>query len=125
MFDYQQKKKIRKVIYSKITLVILFIFIIILIKANYGIFKKERLSNENYNIVKEDFDSLKNRKAVLESEIKRMKTEEGIEEEIRSKFDVSKPGEVVVNIIDDNKSTTTDNKDKKVSFWGKMMSWFK
>ena len=125
MFDYQQKKKIRKVIYSKITLVILFIFIIILIKANYGIFKKERLSNENYNIVKDDFDSLKNRKSILESEIQRMKTEEGIEEEIRSKFDVSKPGEVVVNIIDDNKSTTTNNKDGKVGFWSKVIGWFK
>ena len=124
MFDYQQKKKIRKVIYSKITLVILFFLIIILIKANYGIFKKERLSNENYNIVKDDFDSLKNRRTVLESEIERMKTKEGVEEEIRSKFDVSRPGEVVVNIINDG-SITKENNTKEISFWQKIFSWFK
>lgn len=125
MFDYQQKKQIKKVIYSKITLVILFIFIIILVKANYGIFKKERLSRENYKIVKEDFDSLKNRKSILESEINRLKTDEGVEEEIRLKFDVSKPGEVVVNIIDDSSSTSKESEDNKESFWTKLIGWFK
>ncbi|MFA5934568.1 MAG: septum formation initiator family protein [Candidatus Paceibacterota bacterium] len=125
MFDYQQKKKIRKVIYSKITLVVLFIFIIILAKANYGIFKKERLSRENYNIVKDDFDSLKGRKVVLESEISRLKTSEGVEEEIRSKFDVSKPGEVVVNIIDSGSSTSIEGEEVGVGFWNKIINWFK
>ena len=125
MFDYQQKKKIRKVIYSKITLVALFILIIVLVKANYGIFVKERLSNENYNIVKNDFDSLNGRKAVLESEINRLKTSEGIEEEIRSKFDVSKPGEIVVNIISDSSSTSVENDNKEIGFWQKILNWFK
>ena len=125
MFDYQQKKKIRKVIYSKITLAVLFVAIIILAKANYSIYKKEVLSNENYNIVKNDFDSLKERKVVLESEIKRLKTSEGVEEEIRSKFDVSKPGEIVVNVIDNSSSTLIENKNKGVNLWQKITNLFK
>lgn len=125
MFDYQQKKKIRKVIYSKITLAVLFVAIIILAKANYSIYKKEVLSNENYNIVKNDFDSLKERKVVLESEIKRLKTNEGVEEEIRSKFDVSKPGEIVVNVIDNSSSTLIENKNKGVNLWQKITNLFK
>ena len=125
MFDYQQKKIIRKFIYSKITLVVLFIFIIILMKANYGIYKKERSSRENYNIVKNDFDSLNGRKVVLESEISRLKTKEGVEEEIRSKFDVSKPGEVVVNIVDNGVSTSTEDEEKESSLWSKIVDWFK
>ncbi|MFA6797232.1 MAG: septum formation initiator family protein [Candidatus Paceibacterota bacterium] len=125
MFDYQQKKRIRKIIYSKVTLVVLFILIIILAKANYGIYKKEVVSRENYNIVKEDFDSLKERRAVLKSEIERLKTEEGVEEEIRSKFDVSRPGEIVVNVIDGVNGISTKNEEKEISLWNKLINLFR
>jgi cell division protein FtsB len=120
MFNYQQKKQIRKVIYSKITLLILFILIIILSKAYYGIYKKQIISNQNLKIVKEEFDSLKSRKDVLEFEINKLNTEEGLEREIRSKFNVSKPGEVVVNIVDENKNNDLDIVVKDVGFWDRI-----
>jgi cell division protein FtsB len=125
MFNYQQKKQIRKVIYSKITLLILFIFIIILSKACYGIYQKQKISEQNLEIVEEEYYSLNSRKDVLESEIDKLNTEEGIEREIRSKFNVSKPGEIMINIVDDNKNISNDDSNQKKSFWDNIINIFK
>lgn len=125
MFNYQQKKQIRKVIYSKITLLILFIFIIILSKACYGIYQKQKISEQNLKIVEEEYYSLSSRKDVLESEIDKLKTEDGVEREIRSKFNVSKPGEIVVKIVDDNKNISYDDSNKEKSFWDRIINIFR
>ncbi len=124
MFNYQQKKQIRKIIYSKITLIVLLIFIIILLKACYGIYRKQEISRQNLKIIKEEYDSLNSRKEILESEIEELNTEDGVEREIRSKFNVSRPGEIIINIIDNEKISVDDIKDKD-GFWNKILSKFR
>ncbi len=125
MFNYQQKKQIRKVIYSKITLLVLFVFIIILFKACYGIYQKQKISEQNLKIVEEEYYSLDSRKEVLKLEIDKLNTEDGIEREIRSKFNVSKPGEIIINIVDDNKNISNDDSNQKKSFWDNIINIFK
>lgn len=123
MVDFQQKKQFKKIIYSKISFVVLFILIIFLARSTYDIYKKYRVSLNEYNSTKRDYDSLIARKNMLDSEISRLKTENGIEEEIRNKFNVAKPNETVVIVIDnDSSSTETDNSKK--SFWSKIWSIF-
>ena len=125
MFDFQQKRKIKKVIYSRITIFILLIVVILLARSTYQIFKKERLSSASYSEVKKEYDSLKGRQTMLDSEIARLKTENGVEEEIRSKFSVAKPGETVVVIVDSSSSSSTDNNELTASVWSRFISWFK
>jgi cell division protein FtsB len=123
MIDFQQKRKINKILYSKVSLVILLIVVIILGKATYNIYQKYKLSSENYAAVKTDYDNLKNRQNMLQSEITRLKTDAGVEEEIRSKFNVAKPGETVVTVINGSSSSSTNNNVKK-SFWTSFWSIF-
>jgi len=123
MIDFQQKRQFNKIIYSKLSFVVLFILIIFLIRPTYYIYKKSRLSFDNYTVVKKDYENLKTRKDMLESEIDRLKTDSGMEEEIRGKFNVSKPGETVVVII--NNSTSTDANDQNKSFWSSLLNLFK
>jgi len=125
MIDFQQKRQIKKVIYSKVSFVILLILVILLGKATYNIYTKSRLSSESYNETKKDYESLKARKDMLESEINRLKTDTGIEEEIRSKFNVAKPGETVVVVIDGSSSTSTNANSSKGSFWSSFWGMFK
>ena len=123
MIDFQRKRQFKKVIYSKISFVILFILIILLTKATYNIYQKSKLSFDNYSQVKRDYESLKARKDMLDSEISRLKTDGGIEEEIRGKFNVAKPGETVVVII--NSSTSVDVSNSSKSFWSNLWGIFK
>lgn len=125
MFDFQQKKKIRKVIYSKTFLVVMLVFIVILAKATYEIYQKERLSSENLSETQKEYDGLKSRETMLNSEISKLKTDTGIEEEIRSKFDVAKPGETVVVVVGNDSSSTDDQSDQNEGFWQSFLNWFK
>jgi cell division protein FtsB len=125
MIDFQQKRQVKKVIYSKVFLVILFISVIFLGRATYNIYNKSKLSSKSYNETKKDYESLKARKDMLDSEINRLKTDSGMEEEIRSKFNVAKPGETVVVVIDGSSSTSTNANNSKGGFWSSFWSIFK
>ncbi len=71
MIDFQQKRQIKTILYSKISFLILLILVIFLGRSTYDIYKKSRLSYDNYSRVKRDYDSLTVRKSMLESEINR------------------------------------------------------
>jgi len=125
MTDFQQKRKIKSVIYSKLSLIILIIIIFFIAKATYNIYQKYKLSSNNYYAVKKDYDSLKDRRLMLESEIKRLKTDNGVEEEIRSKFNVAKPGETVVTVIDSSSSNLVNTANQNEGFWPSLWGVFK
>ena len=122
MVNFQQKKNIRKVIYSRITIFVFIIIVIFLVRAVYDIYQKERMSAKSVSSVEENYNSLKARQSMLKSEIERLSTDKGVEEEIRSKFSVAKPGETVVVIIDSG-STSTGLENVEVGFWQKIFGW--
>lgn len=124
MIDFQQKKKINKIMHSKVFFFVFLIIIIFLGRSTYDIYKRQQLSATNYAGVKKNYDGIKERKEMLESEIERLKTDTGVEEEIRSKFNVAKPGETVVTIIDGSSSTSTDS-TQKTGFWATVLGVFR
>ncbi len=109
--------------YSRITIFIFFIIVIFLVREVYDIYKKERMSAKSVASVEENYNDLKNRQNMLKSEIERLNTDKGIEEEIRSKFSVAKPGETVVVVIDNSSSTSTDSESVEKGFWNKIFGW--
>ncbi len=107
MFDFQKKKRIRKVIYSPITLIFLTIIFISLLKGVWNVQKKTELSSSNLEKEKIELQKLVTREQNLASSIDYLKTEQGIESEIRTKFRVAKDGEMVAIIIDDKIGTSS------------------
>jgi cell division protein FtsB len=125
MVDFQQKKKIRKVIYSRITIFVLFVVIIFLFKAVYYIAIKQRISSEDTALVEKDYKSLEMRQNMLKSGIDKLNTKEGIEGEIRGKYSVAKPGETVVVIINSTSSVSTSSDNSSKNIWQKFIGLFK
>ena len=124
MIDFQQKKQFKKIIHSKVFFLVFLIIIIFLGRSTYDIYQRQKLSATNYTGVKKNYDSIKERKDMLESEIDRLKTDTGIEEEIRGKFNVAKPGETVVTIVDST-STSAGSGSVKRGFWSGFWGIFK
>lgn len=79
--------------------------------AAFNIYKKYRESSENRKRAQGELESLEQRNRELSSRIERLKTERGLEEEIRKKFNVAKEGEGVVIIVP--KSGTSSSEDIK------------
>ncbi len=124
MIDFQQKRQFKKIIYSKISFVVLFILVIFLCRSTYDIYKKYKLSFDGYTETKKEYEGLKARKDMLESEISKLNTDGGMEKEIRGKFNVAKPGETVVTVINSSSSVTGINNSNK-GFWSNLWGIFK
>lgn len=107
MHDFQKKKRIRKIMYSPITLTILAILFAILTSGVWGVYNKMKLSIKNLEKEETEKAKLESRKANLATSIEYLKTEQGIENEIRTKFRAVKDGEKIVVIVEDKDSTTT------------------
>ena len=75
-------------------------------------------------VSKERVDQLRKRDSDLDEKINRLDTEVGIEEEIRSKFSVTKENENMVVVVprDDKIATTTP---KKIGLWDRFMGLFR
>lgn len=117
MQEFQQKKKIRRILYSPIVLIILAIILIILIKGVWSVYNKERLSSENLEQERTELAKLENREKSLASSFDYLKTDQGIESEIRTKFRAVKEGEKVAVIVDEKTPTSSATTTQKHGFW--------
>ena len=127
MLEFQEKKKLRNILYSKITLIAIFVVLVFVVRATFSIYHKQKVSGENLSKAREEIAELEKREKMLNSEIDRLKTDKGTEEEIRKKFMVGKAGEQVIVIVDDNKTNKNgaDANDKKKSIWVKFLDLFR
>jgi cell division protein FtsB len=70
---------------------------------------------------KEEYKELLERKQVLEGRIEKLQTKTGVEEELRSKFSVSKEGEKVIQLIGEIPYLEEENQEE-TSIVHKIMS---
>lgn len=122
--DFHEKRKLKKILYSKLTLIILGIIVIWFSFAAWNMYKKERDTRLKRVEQKEILNELKTRKMSLSEEIERLNTEYGIEQEVRSKFEVGKEGEEMIVIVDNFEEKDINIKDAKKTFWQKIFNWF-
>jgi cell division protein FtsB len=123
--DFQQKRKLRNIMYSKVTLIILLLLTFFLSKGAWGIFVKALSSKNSLKEIKKEYTDLESRKQILSDDIAELNTEEGKEEEIRSKYSVAKNGEVNIVIVDKNTTNTKNTNSSNSDFWSKFLEWFK
>lgn len=124
MFDFQEKRKLKQFLYSKITLTVLAVVVVLLLNSVWNIYTTERETRLTRNNLEREFLELKEREELLRKEIERLKTTRGVEEEIRSKFEVSKDGESVMVIVDPTKDKKTQIYKRENSFWSKFLNFF-
>ena len=76
----------------------------------------------------EDLNALKARAEVLEGDIEHLQSDRGLEEELRSRFDVAKEGEQVIIIVEDYDDTQArtvprTRERQEDSFFEKLKFW--
>lgn len=102
--------------YSLPVLFVLLVLAVLSFRGAYVMMAKEKESLAKTKELSAKYERLKVREGELSLEFERLKTMPGIEEEIKSKFNVAKVGEMVAVIVDEeNKVPTTTS--EKVSWW--------
>ena len=124
MIPFQERKKIRKVLYSKFTLAVLSGLLFVVIGGAWQIYQKAMVARAERDITARGFADLQSRTKELETSIARLKSNKGIEEEIRQKYTVARDGEEIVIVVDEN---VKKSENRKVvtdeSFWQRLASF--
>ncbi|MHB1330423.1 MAG: FtsB family cell division protein [Minisyncoccota bacterium] len=115
MRELEKRQKMRRRMYSTPVIIGLLVVTIFLVKGAYSLLLTERRSAEKAEILALKVSSLALREEFLKSEIARLNTEAGIEEEIKSKYNVARPGELVALIVDDTERASTT--EEEASWW--------
>ena len=123
MLEFQEKRKLRRFLYSKIALVLLVILIALVLNGVWNIYKKQDLTKDNLAKTASSLESLQVREKMLSSQVERMKTPEGTEEEIREKYGLVKPGEEVIVVVDSSTTVSDGTSTASPGFWQKVVNW--
>jgi cell division protein FtsB len=126
MKEFQEKRILRKIFFSRFVFIVLLIVAGFLSQAAVKIYLKSRNAILANKLIKQEIEDLKRQKSELEAAVNRLETAAGKEEEIRAKFQVQKPGEKTVVIIDEeeNKNNLPENSSLP-SFFQKIWQFFK
>ena len=114
MRELERRQKFKKRIYSFPSLIILVILLAFLIKGTWSIMNKKLESEQYVKNLKLESQQLEERQKNLEEDINYLKTEEGIDEEIKERFNVSKAGEKVVIIVDPKLVATSTEESSEI-----------
>lgn len=128
MFDFKEKRKIKRLLYSKFTILILSVILVFILNGVWGVYKKASVAYMSKNRVQKDLNELKKRQSSLIASIENLKTRRGVESEIRNKFGVVKKGEEVVVIVDGGRENSVDDSKAIISphgLWQKLAGFFK
>ncbi len=117
MKHFEDKKQIKSRFYSRYTIVGLAIVIVLLGNGVWNIYMRERQSRVMRREAETRLENTLNQKRILEEETGKLQSEEGIEEEIRTKFNVIKPGEHVVMIVNPEATTSATTTQ---GFWARL-----
>lgn len=125
MRKFQEKRNWRDVMQSKPMLVLLGIVLLALFWSVCGIFIRMQETAKNRKIEEDKITDLQNRKDKLSKDIANLKTEKGVEENIREKFGLVKEGEGMVVVVDDKTDLSTESKENTSGFFTFLKNVFK
>lgn len=111
--------------YSPLFLIILLVLLFFLSYKVINLIKKDKETGEKKELTLDKIDELKERERVLNEDIAKMQTEEGVEDVIRGKYKVVKDGEKMVTIIDQEEDLERKISEVDHSFIGWLRGLFK
>lgn len=94
--------------HSPIVLILLFLLFLLFGYNIIDLIKKEEETSYKKELVLSKIKDLKEKEAYLSQNISKLDTEEGMEEVIRDKYQVTKTGEKMIIIVDEDKNTPND-----------------
>lgn len=100
----------------------LFILVVILGKATVMVYFKYRAASLNRNAAAVELAELEKRYSEMQANLDRLKSPEGLDEEIRKNLPVAKEGEKVITVVADKENEATASESvEQAGFWRKLL----
>ncbi len=115
---FQERRKLKRIIFSKPALSVMLVLAILsagaAVKAVFKAYGAYKTSEE----IAARARNLEEEKIRLEERIERLGTPEGLEKEAKERFNVKKPGEEVLIIVNPVNAPTSSDIKASGGFWG-------
>ena len=122
MKEYQRRHMIRTLFYSRVTMLVLFLLIILLLRSIMELNDKRIEVTKMRDDTAHDKGVLEEKVAIAKVQNESIVTPRGFEEYVRSTYPVVKEGEGVVVIYDEGKNPVSEVR-KNMTVWEKMLVW--
>jgi len=120
MATFQQRNDPLRLMWRRVVAVVLLILIAIAVRGAWGVYKKSQESRVLKVEAEATLQDLQTREKELRSEIANLKSDRGVEAELRERYDLAKDGERVVIIVDPPPSAP----EPKPTTLQRFKSWF-
>ena len=124
MFPFQERKKLRKILYAKATLFALFVVLVLVARGAWQIHQKAVIARAERDEAARSLSDIQGRTNELTESLTKLKSDRGREEEIRQKFTVATPGEEVVVVVDENAKKGKNSEASEQSLWSRILGFF-
>ncbi|HLP43713.1 MAG TPA: hypothetical protein VK145_00335 [Candidatus Nanoarchaeia archaeon] len=120
----KKRQKVKRRLYSKITVAGLVILFLLLIRPTWSMYQKSQETKKNLREAERELSTLEMRKAELQRDLNYVKSEPGFDQEIRDKFGVAKKDETMIVIVRDEEKDVVPPPPPKPTVWARFKSWF-
>ncbi len=124
MLPFQGRKKFRKILYSKATILILLVVLVFVARGAWKIHEKAAIARVERDQVALALEEIDGRTTELQASLALRRTDQGIEDEIRRKFTVARPWEEVVVVVDESAKKGKNDEVAGMGFWGRFLGFF-
>ncbi len=131
MFDFHEKRKIQRVLFSKPVIGLIFLIAVLLSFSVYDRYVVSKEMQAKLDARYAELKALELRAETLDTKVRYLEDERGVEEELRNRFDVAKEGEQVIILLDERSEKVVDvpqdilevSNEEKNSFWSIFKFW--
>ena len=124
MSNFQAKRKLEHLLQSTPVLILLAILVLLFAWSVFGFMDIMLETLQNKKLAENKITELQKEKNQLSTDLNKLKTNKGIEENIRDKFGLAKEGEGLIVVIDDQNSPVNPANTQSKGFLGLIKSWF-
>lgn len=127
MSEFEERKKFWRIFYSPLVLIVLLVVFLFIARSMLRVYSHEQVSTEDRQRVEDELATVSRRAAALKDQVDALSTQQGIDNEIRSKFNVSKAGEgvaIIVNGTSAESFSATNTPVTRESWWQKLVGSF-
>ena len=123
MAELQKNRDSKNIWHSPLVLFVLLCIVLVFSYNMIGLIKKAHQTAKEKNVVLQQINDLNQRQTSLQTNINQLQNDAGVEQTIRNKYELVKPGEQMVVIVDPTTSNSSNQSEasKPISFW----SWLK
>lgn len=100
MQQYEQRHDPLRILLWRIITVLLGVGVVLMGGAVWGVYQKERETKEKRQVAEAERDTTRAHEDALRAEVHRLETPRGIEEELRTQFELSKEGEGLIVLVE-------------------------